>query len=137
MQQGQKRLFILWVRAKTPSGVVITLSSPGTDSLGRGGVDGFLDTHFWERFGAGLLLSVIDDAFQIASAKVQNGSSTTVVLPQNTSQTAKSAAAIAVENDVHIPPTLDKNQGEHVSIFVARDLDFRTVYALRPVDAGQ
>jgi len=49
------------------------LSSPGTDSLGRSGVDGFVDTHFWERFGAGLLLSVIDDAFQIASAKAQNG----------------------------------------------------------------
>jgi type IV secretion system protein VirB10 len=139
MQQGQKRLFILWVRAKTPSGVVITLSSPGTDSLGRSGVDGFVDTHFWERFGAGLLLSVIDDVFQIGLAKVQNGSggNTTIVLPQNTAQTTKSAAAIAVESDVHIPPTLDKNQGEHVSIFVARDLDFRTVYALRPVVAGQ
>lgn len=137
MQQGQKRLFILWVRAKTPAGVVITLSSPGTDSLGRSGVDGFVDTHFWERFGAGLLLSVIDDVFQIASARAQNGNSgTTIVLPQNTTQTAKSAAAIAVENDVHIPPTLEKNQGEHVSIFVARDLDFRTVYALRPADAG-
>src|SRR5450755_1672588 len=129
MQQGQKRLFILWVRAKTPAGVVITLSSPGTDSLGRSGVDGFVDTHFWERFGSGLLLSVIDDAFQIASARAQNGNSgTTIVLPQNTSQTTKNAAAIAVENDVHIPPTLEKNQGEHVSIFVARDLDFRTVY---------
>ena len=138
LQQGQKRLFILWVRAKTPAGVVITLSSPGTDSLGRSGVDGFVDTHFFERFGAGLLLSVIDDVFQIASARAQNGNSgTTVVLPQNTTQTTKSAAAIAVENDVHIPPTLDKNQGEHVSIFVARDLDFRSVYALRPIDAGQ
>ena len=137
MQQGQKRLFILWVRAKTPSGVVITLSSPGTDSLGRGGVDGFIDTHFWERFGAGLLLSVIDDVFQIAASKANGSGNTTIVLPQNTSQTTKSAAAIAVENDVRIPPTLEKNQGEHVSIFVARDLDFRTVYALRPVDAGQ
>ena len=137
MQQGQKRLFILWVRAKTPAGVVITLSSPGTDSLGRSGVDGFVDTHFWERFGSGLLLSVIDDTFQIASARAQNGNGgTTIVLPQNTTQTAKNAAAIAVENDVHIPPTLEKNQGEHVSIFVARDLDFRTVYALRPADAG-
>ena len=140
MQQGQKRLFILWVRAKTPAGVVITLSSPGTDSLGRSGVDGFVDTHFWERFGAALLLSVIDDAFQFGLAKAQNngsGGNTTIVLPQSTTQTTKSAAAIAVENDVHIPPTLDKNQGEHVSIFVARDLDFRSVYALRPVDAGQ
>jgi type IV secretion system protein VirB10 len=102
-------------------------------------VDGLVDTHFFERFGAGPLLSVINDVFDFALAKAQNGNSggTTIVLPQNTTQTTKSAAAIAVENDVHIPPTLDKNQGEHVSIFVARDLDFRSVYALRPVDASQ
>lgn len=37
------------------------------------GLDGFVDTRFFERFGAGLLLSVIDDVFQIASAKAQNG----------------------------------------------------------------
>ena len=141
LQQGQSRLFILWVRATTPSGVIINLSSPGTDSLGRGGVDGYIDTHFWERFGAALFLSVIDDGLQLLTAKAQsNGGGnggTTVVLPQNTTQTTKSAAAIAVENDIHIPPTLTKNQGEHVSVFVARDLDFRTVYAVKAVDVGQ
>ena len=140
MQQGQKRLFILWVRAKTPKGVVINLNSPGSDSLGRSGVDGYIDTHFWERFGAALFLSVIDDGFQLLTSKAQNsgsGNGTTVVLPQNTTQTAKNAAAIAVENDIHIPPTLEKNQGEHVSVFVARDLDFRTVYAVKATDVSE
>ena len=142
LQQGQSRLFILWVRAMTPSGVIINLSSPGTDSLGRGGVDGFVDTHFWERFGAALFLSIIDDGLQLLTSRAQNSNKggsggTTVVLPQNTTQTAKNAAAIAVENDIHIPPTLTKNQGEHISVFVARDLDFRTVYAVKAVDAGQ
>ena len=140
MQQGQKRLFILWVRAKTPKGVVINLNSPGSDSLGRSGVDGYIDTHFWERFGAALFLSVIDDGFQLLTSKAQNSGSsngTTVVLPQNTTQTAKNAAAIAVENDIHIPPTLEKNQGEHVSVFVARDLDFRTVYAVKATDVSE
>ena len=140
LQQGQKRLFILWVRAKTPKGVVINLNSPGSDSLGRSGVDGYIDTHFWERFGAALFLSVIDDGLQLLTAKAQNngsGNGTTVVLPQSTTQTTKSAAAIAVENDIHIPPTLEKNQGEHVSVFVARDLDFRTVYAVKATDVSE
>lgn len=140
LQQGQNRLFILWVRAKTPAGVLINLASPGTDSLGRSGVDGFVDTHFWERFGAALFLSVIDDGLSILASRARNNGSSggnTVVLPQNTQAAAKNAATIAVENSIRIPPTLNKNQGEHVSVFVARDLDFRTVYALKAADVGQ
>lgn len=135
MQQGQSRLFILWARARTPQGVTIALASPGTDSLGRGGVDGYIDTHFWERFGAALFLSIVDDGLAILAAQSQERSgdgNNTVVLPQNTQQSAKNAATVAVENSIRIPPTLIKNQGEHVAVFLARDLDFRTVYALQP-----
>ena len=128
LQQGQSRLFILWTRAKTPNGVIIDLASPGTDSLGRSGVDGYIDSHFWERFGSALLLSVVDDLATMAG-RSQSGNNT-VVLPSTTGA-SKNAASIAVENSIRIPPTLNKNQGEHVSVFVARDLDFRTVYALR------
>ena len=139
LQQGQNRLFVLWTRAKTPAGVLISLASPGTDSLGRSGVDGFIDTHFWERFGAALFLSVVDDGLAILAAQAQNSNgngNNTVVLPQNSQTAAKNAASVAVENSIRIPPTLNKNQGEHVSIFVARDLDFRTVYAVKASDAS-
>ena len=44
---------------------------------------------------------------------------------------AMNPAAIAVEQSINIPPTLNKHQGELVSIFVARDLDFSGVYRLR------
>ena len=127
LRRGQKRLFVLWNRAKTPKGVIITLASPATDALGRAGVDGYVDTHWWERFGSAILLSIVGDASSYASSRLQDSD----VGAQNTTSAGQQAAAIAVEQSINIPPTLLKHQGELVSIFVARDLDFSTVYRLR------
>ncbi|WVT77601.1 type IV secretion system protein VirB10 (plasmid) [Sinorhizobium chiapasense] len=127
VQRGQKRLFVLWNRAKTPNGVIVTLASPATDALGRAGVDGYVDTHWWERFGSALLLSIVGDATSYASSRLQDSD----VDAQNTTSAGQQAAAIAVEQSINIPPTLNKHQGELVSIFVARDLDFSGVYRLR------
>jgi type IV secretion system protein VirB10 len=127
LQRGQKRLFVLWNRAKTPKGVIVTLASPATDALGRAGVDGYVDTHWWERFGSALLLSIVGDATSYASSRLQDSN----VDAQNTTSASQQAAAIAVEQSINIPPTLNKHQGELVSIFVARDLDFSGIYRLR------
>ena len=131
MQQGQSRLFVLWTRAETPAGVIINLDSPAADPLGRAGFDGEVDTHFWSRLGGALLLSVVQGGLQagVAAASPQGG--TTI----NTGA-VDSVAAEALRNSVNIRPTLKKNQGELVSIFVARDLDFSTVYQLRTVPAS-
>ena len=130
LNQGQTRLHVLWDRAKTPTGVVVTLASAATDGLGRAGVDGMIDTHWWERFGSALLLSVVADGSSAGSAFLKNQ---TGIQAQETSQSGNEAAAIAVEQSAGIKPTLYKNQGEMVSIFVARDLDFSGVYQLRVV----
>ncbi|WP_085027813.1 type IV secretion system protein VirB10 [Ensifer aridi] len=126
LQRGQKRLFVLWNRAKTPKGVIVTLASPATDALGRAGVDGYVDTHWWERFGSALLLSIVGDATSYANSRLQDSD----VDAQGTTSAGHQAAAIAVEQSINIPPTLLKHQGELVSIFVARDLDFSGVYRL-------
>ncbi|MBY3205063.1 type IV secretion system protein VirB10 [Rhizobium laguerreae] len=127
LRRGQKRLFVLWNRAKTPKGVIITLASPATDALGRAGVDGHVDTHWWERFGSAILLSIVGDATSYVSSQLQDSD----VEADNTTSAGKQAATIAVEQSINIPPTLLKHQGELVSIFVARDLDFSSVYRLR------
>ncbi len=125
MQQGQSRLFVLWTRAETPNGVVINLDSPAADPLGRTGFDGEVQTHFWARLGGALLLSVVQGGLQAGVAAVSPQGSTNI----NTGS-IDSVAAESLRNSVNIRPTLTKNQGELVSIFVARDLDFNQVYSV-------
>jgi type IV secretion system protein VirB10 len=123
LHQGQKRLFVLWDRAVTPAGVAIGLASPASDALGRAGFDGNIDTHFWDRFGGALLLSIVDDT-SAAVASRGNQTGETVRVPSD-------AAGIALQNSINIPPNLTKPQGSQVAIFVAQDLDFSGVYALK------
>lgn len=124
VQQGRRRLFIVWTRAVTPTGVTIELASPAADALGRAGFEGTVDTRFWDRFGGALLLSLVDDGAALA-LDGDGGTSRTTRLPSD-------AAATALQGSIDIPPTLRTAQGSEVSIFVARDLDFRGVYRLRP-----
>lgn len=51
---GQSRTFVIWTRLVRPDGAMIELASPATDGLGRGGLDGDVNTHFFERFGGAL-----------------------------------------------------------------------------------
>lgn len=128
LQQGQDRLFILWVRARTPQNVVIALSSPAADELGRSGVPGAIDNHFWQRFGAAFLFSVIGYGPELASNALTSGSGNNYIQFLSPQQ---QLANTVLQAQINIPPTLEKNQGDSVSIFVARDLDFSTVYDLR------
>jgi type IV secretion system protein VirB10 len=130
LRRGSRRMFVLWTRAKTPTGVIVALSSPATDALGRSGFDGEIDNHFFERFGGALLLSIVNDAGQIAATRLSQAN----VQVNSIQNSGQSAAAIATEQSINIPPTLYKNQGELVSVFVARDLDFSSVYRLQIIE---
>ncbi len=130
LRQGQARVFVLWHEARTPTGVVARLDSPGTDELGRTGLPGHVDTHFWDRFGAALLISVIDGTLQVLAAResTTGGDRTTVQISPSGSRDVMTEV---LKNTLSIPPTVVKNQGDRIQILVARDVDFRAVYSLR------
>lgn len=131
MTQGQARIFVLWTRVETPNGVIINLDSPGAGPLGEGGLGGYVDTHFWERFGGAIMLSMIGDVGDFVSNKASGSSGGQDRIKfDNTSDAGEDMASKALENTINIPPTLYKNQGDRLQIFVARDLDFRGVYSL-------
>jgi type IV secretion system protein VirB10 len=127
VQQGSARVFVLWNEARTPTGVIVPLASPGADELGRSGLPGSVDRHFWERFGAAMLVSVIDGAIQ-AAVQSSRASSGTVILNPSATQDVMTEV---LKGTINIPPTVVKRQGDRIQVLVARDLDFRSVYELK------
>jgi type IV secretion system protein VirB10 len=130
---GSARLFVLWNEARTPTGVVVELAAPGTDELGRSGVAGEVDRHFGERFGAAILLSVIDGAIQAGVQAMNDGGDSVVV----NSTGASDVMTEILKETVSIPPTIRVAHGTRLQVLVARDLDFRSVYELDVVDPAR
>jgi type IV secretory pathway VirB10-like protein len=120
---GQSRTFIVWERLIRPDGVSVALASPGTDSLGRAGVSGKVDNHFMRRFGAAVLLSVIEAGGRAAAGR--NGS----IVIAGGAGNATSAVGAGLQNDLNIPPTIKVKQGTAIRIFLNRDLDFSSLYS--------
>ncbi|RKE39489.1 type IV secretion system protein VirB10 [Paraburkholderia sp. BL23I1N1] len=127
---GQKRVFILSARIKTPEGVTVEIDSPAADALGRMGVSGYVNDHWGERIGAAMLLGMTQDA--IGYLATRGGNSNGSVVFENTQQQGNDMASRVLDSTINIPPTLSQNQGAEFTIVVARDLDFSAVYALDP-----
>ena len=131
VRQGQARVFVLWTEARTPTGVVVPLDSPGTDALGRSGLTGEVNTHFWARFGAAILVSVIDAGVQAGVQSTGNG---TVIVNPSTSENVMTGV---LQSTVDIPPTITVAPGARIQVLVARNVDFRSVYRLALVPKTQ
>jgi type IV secretion system protein VirB10 len=126
VQRGAARVFVLWSEARTPTGVAVRLASPGTDALGRAGVSGDVDRHFFERFGAAILISMIDGAVQGAMRSAGDGGAV-IYNPSG----SREILTEVLRSTVDVPPTVRVAHGERIQVLVARDLDFRSVYRLR------
>ena len=134
VRPGTVRIPVLWTRIRTPLGVTVDIDSPGTGQLGESGIDGYVDNRWGERIGAAMLLSLIDDSVKLV---IQNQASDrqadTIVLPSTTANTSKLAEKV-LDSTINIPPLIYQNQGGIVGIYVARDVDFSSVYELKPVE---
>ena len=126
--QGQARVFVLWTQARTPAGVLVPLDSPGTDELGRAGLPGEVQRHFWQRFGAAMLVSLIDGAVQAGvQASNRSGGGAVIYTPSGSQEVLTEV----LKDTLHIAPTIVKRNGDRIQVLVARDVDFRSVYELR------
>lgn len=119
LASGQNRALIQWHRLTRPDGVIIDIDSPSADPLGRAGVKGKVNSHFFARFGSAILQSFLDVGVQLAARKA-TGDTIIVGLPG-------SAPQVTVTKQEDVRPTLAVKEGTSVSVFVGRDLDFTDV----------
>jgi type IV secretion system protein VirB10 len=79
-----------------------------------------------------MLLPLIDDSVKLViQNQTADSQADTIVLPSTTGNTSKLAEKV-LESTINIPPLIYQNQGGIVGIYVARDIDFSSVYELRP-----
>lgn len=117
LQAGQKRVYVIWTRLIRPDGVSVNIASPAVGFGGETGLAGKVNSHFFERFGSSMLLSVI------GAIPALIGNTANVIVGGG----GQSAAAAAIGQTGNISPTVRVRQGEPVRVFTARDLDFSKV----------
>ena len=130
LSYGKRRIFVVWDRVRTPEGVDI--ASPGTGPLGRSGMGGKVDNHYWERVGIPVLMSAVSFGVQ-SYAREQLTSDQSSFIESTTTDSLSTVLAEFAK----IKPTLHKNQGDPINILVARDVDLAPVYQLRRRNDGR
>ena len=151
VKPGQTRVAVVWNRLIRPDGVDIALDSPGTDTLGRSGIQGFLDNKFLTRLGNAFMISYVlpligDKLFKVdkdqsitttAAQNVQTGitttSSTSTLRAQQLKESSdkfRDVTTKAVEESFSTKPTIYVDQGTEINIFVNRDVIFPAGYSV-------
>jgi type IV secretion system protein VirB10 len=140
IKRGQSRIFVIWNRVITPNGIDMIINSPGSDQLGRAGVEGKVDNKYFEVFGNSILLSTISVAFAFATEEITGadglseqenttGSITTTGSPSdvavvNAIEDFGSVVNEITQDVVSIKPTITVDQGTRLKVFVNKDVVF-------------
>ncbi|MCD9672950.1 VirB10/TraB/TrbI family type IV secretion system protein, partial [Klebsiella variicola] len=133
MTHGQGRAFLIITKLRTrqpPYLDIPLVDTRAAGELGEAGVDGWIDSHFSERFGGALLVGMIPDVAAWASDSAGQKDRNTDYT-ENSRQAMADMARTTLENSINIPPTLYKNQGELINLVTGQDIDFSGIYTLR------
>lgn len=136
MEPTGPRVSVIWDRITTPTGIDVTMASPGVDNLGGAGHPGHYSAHWPSRMAAALMISLVGDAFAYAAAEygpetttVSNGFITQAPFESGTARTMERLANQALDKAANRPATVTINQGTVVNVYVAKDVDFTGVLA--------
>lgn len=127
------RIFIMWNRIITPEGISIMINSPGANALGEAGMGAdSVNRHFWRMFSTATLFSVMGVTTANAGVSATTQPNSANQYQQAVAQAFQQESAQSLKQNLNIRPTLRINQGDRVTIFIARDLDLHDVLRKHP-----
>jgi type IV secretion system protein VirB10 len=143
---GQTRIAMSWQRVIRPDGLDLAMAGLGSsiDNLGRAGVEGLVDNHYFEVLYNAVLLSTAQVLWASTADKMTNsGAATTTNTTQPTGQTTTTSTNTATQQAIQsastsmgdavksiaqtglkTTPTITIDQGTTIKIYVNQDLVF-------------
>ncbi|ELQ07570.1 conjugal transfer protein [Pseudomonas syringae BRIP39023] len=128
---GETSVFTTWTEIETEAGVRAKIDSLGAGPMGASGTEAWIDRHYMQRFGGAVMLSFIQDALQAASNTTQKSSGSGGYTVNNSEQNVESMANKALDSTINIPDTGKLLPGTVITVIVARDIDFSSVFENR------
>lgn len=128
---GETSVFTTWTEIETQAGVRAKIDSLGAGPMGASGTEAWIDRHYMQRFGGAVMLSFIQDALQAASNTTQKSSGSGGYTVNNSEQNVESMANKALDSTINIPDTGKLLPGTVITVIVARDIDFSSVFENR------
>jgi type IV secretion system protein VirB10 len=132
LSNGDKRLFPIWTDMLTPKPYqqAIPLGAPSADELGRPGLPGDVNTHFWLKARDLALVSVIEMIGGVASSAASSGNNnSTFNLNTNGLQnSAQTLAQAAFGRELSQPDTLYRGQGQPIVIITNKYINLQRYY---------
>jgi len=132
IRKGQARVFVIWNRALRPDGIEIALNSGGTDPLGRSGIGGDVNNHFWQIFGTSTLLSLIGAGAANVGVDSGDQNNSMSAYREELANSFRDSASKVLNSYIDNPPTISIKQGTRMKVIVARDLEFSGALAEAP-----
>lgn len=145
---GQKRVLIAWQRLIFPDGSSLNVGSmPGTDQEGTSGLKDLVDNHYFQIFGAAILMSVVNAGFTLATDTDANaGDKETAqdALAKSAATQMQQTFSRLIDKIMSIQPELIIRQGKQGHIITTKDIiglkpynpTKKPTYYLNTVQAG-
>ncbi len=133
---GQKRVLIAWQRLIFPDGSSLNVGSmPGSDQEGTAGLKDQVDNHYFQIFGAAILMSVVNAGFSMATETDTDANGTETVqdaLAKSAAQQMQQTFSRLIDKIMSIQPELVIRQGKQGHILLTKD-----ILGLKPYNPAQ